>query len=256
MRLSLAFLGTWFHWMLHLPPPQQSENDVDEDADIFRDAALTKLSELARAIAVWPAGGETVRRWESIVREIAALIAEEAQSRDARTSDPDVLLSTPCLDEVEADFPVSTMPIILDPRNYLPTPPPTPPPFAISRVPSIAERAMPALSPHFGDNVDRIDIDHTEQKADTSDVPRRDVGIQSPLPLLPQIHSSPATAEDAVEAAPEAVVVPPPSASPQLHPRSTMSPETTATCLLAGYLFGALIVIVFSQRRSGLLYVS
>ncbi|KAJ7675543.1 hypothetical protein B0H17DRAFT_864328, partial [Mycena rosella] len=71
VQLALAFLGTWFHWMLQLRPPPENE------ATLFRDAAVTKLSELARVIALWPAASETVDMWDSVVREIALLIADE-----------------------------------------------------------------------------------------------------------------------------------------------------------------------------------
>ncbi|KAJ7748441.1 hypothetical protein B0H14DRAFT_3513809 [Mycena olivaceomarginata] len=49
VRLALTLLRVWFVWMLHFCPPPQNE------PHIFRIAAVTKVRELARAAALWPA---------------------------------------------------------------------------------------------------------------------------------------------------------------------------------------------------------
>ncbi|KAJ7776015.1 hypothetical protein DFH07DRAFT_73798 [Mycena maculata] len=256
VRLSLAFLSPWFYWMLQLHPLREN------DPDIFRDAAVTKVSELAHAIAAWPAAGEIMQIWDIVIREIAVLIAEEVKAHGriaGAETETHTVPDTPPLAEkpsappsdVKAVFPTGvSMPPVLDPQNYLLTPPPTPPPLSISRFPAPTERSpnvhTSALSPHD------TDIDAGAEKSpDTFGIP-----YVVELLLPPQPHPPAVLAEQSVDAAPEIlheIVHPVPSSSDHPHFHSV---SETASCLLTGFLFGALIIIVLSQRRPILIHLS
>ncbi|KAK7013968.1 hypothetical protein R3P38DRAFT_3322465 [Favolaschia claudopus] len=157
VRLALAFLSVWFQWMVTLHPPPSTPNSIisdfpgEDDENVFVDAAVTKVTELARAIALWPAAGETNRMWDMVIREIALLVADEVKRVVAAEKEPFSRCQSPDLDselplkgkgketashtgvEEEGGYfsssdIVKEVPIFLDPRNFLPTPPPTPPP--------------------------------------------------------------------------------------------------------------------------------
>ncbi|KAJ7246115.1 hypothetical protein B0H12DRAFT_1126821 [Mycena haematopus] len=251
VRLALAFIGIWFHWMLQLHPPR------DNDSNIFFDAAVTKLTEFARIIAAWPAAGETNKNvgHPAEVKTHRRIVGAETISHSSATASK----SPPAQNsDAKVECPDDSVPIWLDPRNFLPTPPPTPPPILMSHHSAFTERALrvpdSASSPH-DENVD--------------------VGTHGPLesshnPEVPTAHGVPASAGvssaknaaagDSNENAEETVVQSISSAPtspltrplrPQLH-----SMSDTASCLLTGFFFGALIVLVLSTRRPALLYVS
>ncbi|KAJ6537428.1 hypothetical protein DFH09DRAFT_1369165 [Mycena vulgaris] len=219
VQLALTFLGTWMHWMLQLRPPPENEHEPN----LFRDAAATKVSELARTIAMWPAAGETIDMWDIVVHEISRLVAQE------------VNLHRPIPGAENPSAPVSNqkfdilpdVAIVLDPRNYLPTPPLTPPP-AFTHLPADNPPHTPALSPLI-------------EPAFPSDV----------FPGLGSATSSPKATDDVAE-------IPdiPPQVVPELDVAHTHSRGETASCLLTGFFFGALIVLVVSQRRPTLMHLS
>ncbi|KAJ7210910.1 hypothetical protein GGX14DRAFT_520385 [Mycena pura] len=253
VRLARAFLGGWVHWMQQLPPPPGSEGECD--ARLFCDAAATKVAELACAIARWPAAGETHELWERIVREIARLVAEEGQAHqrvgaseglDHGTNPPvDSHLHGPNKTDDEcADV------WILDPRTCLPTPPPTPPPSLVTRdSTATAGLRVPALSPlqsfivveaSSGKHTDPLEVPESKLPAPTGELAEKQ---------LPKDETS-SPALTAADVAHEIL----PSSRPPLQFHSV---GETASCLLTGFLFGALIIVVLSsQRRPALLYVS
>ncbi|KAJ7748378.1 hypothetical protein B0H16DRAFT_1888466 [Mycena metata] len=245
VRLALTFLGVWFHWMLRFQPPSVN------DPNIFCDAAVTKVTELARIIASWPAANETNKMWDTIIHEIALLVAEEVKIH-RRISDRNAepisaprprAIFAPKLDS-ERDSGDVAIPTILDPRNYLPTPPPTPPPIRFSR------SAPAALSPGPVEiNVDIADVPETTHALHSS-------RPHSPSPLA-NTSSAPAgpAAEDDI-AEPSLEVVPAPSApTPSTRKRNLHTPSMgeTASCLLTGFLFGALLIVVLSAQRRPML---
>ncbi|KAF7367062.1 hypothetical protein MSAN_00965600 [Mycena sanguinolenta] len=291
VHLALAFLGVWFHWMLGMHPPG------DNDPSIFSDAAVTKLTELARIIALWPAAGETSKMWDTVIEEIAFLIAEEVQTH-RRPPGAEVISqsSTSILDSPEipnsdpqGECSGDIVPIWLDPRNFLPTPPPTPPPTLGPRhslsanteedeVPECALR-LPDLpsSPH--DENDDVGMrplasSHVLEATPAHVSPS---SAEFPRPTVPShdseatlAHTSPALVElpsatdeasrTADENSEQTVVQNKPSVpvSPRTRvPRPPLhSMSDTASCLLTGFFFGALIILVLSTRRPALLYVS
>ncbi|KAJ6496074.1 hypothetical protein C8R45DRAFT_984902 [Mycena sanguinolenta] len=265
VRLALAFLGVWFHWMLQLHPPP------DNDPNIFTNAAVTKLTELARIIALWPAAGETNKMWDSIIPEIEFLIAEEVKTH-RRASGAETLsypfvpiADSPLLQtsDVKGECSDDSVPLWLDPRNFLPTPPPTPPPTLVSQhsvSDTNAECALrvpdSALSPH-DENVDvdmptppkssRIPVAGTSAAAEISPV---SVEFSSPGNEAAG-HAHKNAEKTVVQSKPSAPVSPLTRLRhPQLH-----STTDTASCLLTGFFFGALIVLVLSTRRPAVLYV-
>ncbi|KAF7375403.1 hypothetical protein MSAN_00427900 [Mycena sanguinolenta] len=260
VRLALAFLGVWFHWMLQLHAPR------DNDPNIFTDAAVTKLTELARIIALWPAAWETDKMWDSVVHEITFLVAEEVKTH-RRISGPETssqpsapVPGSPGLQnsDVKGDSPCSddSMPLWLDPRNFLPTPPPTPPPTLSPHHPAstnadCALRAPnSALSPH-DENVVDVDV---RTAPESSHVPAAG-SAAADASLVPVEFSSAGdeATKNPNENAKKTVVQSKGRrpAHSQLH-----SVTDTASCLLTGFFFGALIVLVLSTRRPAVLYVS
>ncbi|KAJ7613655.1 hypothetical protein DFH06DRAFT_1307865 [Mycena polygramma] len=253
VRLALAFLGAWFHWMLHFNPPRPN------DSNIFCDAAVAKVGELARAIARWPAPTETHMMWDAVIREIALLIGEEVKTHRriageiARPASPAVseIPSTPASDAHEDCAGDVSSPVLVDIRHYPPTPPPTPPPTLA--VMKRAHRVLPfALTPH-SDDVD-VDVDSgqgTEKSPGTFHVTPEVVHIPASPPPSPVSTAIELPAPAETEVAPDIVVVPPTPATPDIPLTATHVPSRseTASCLLTGFLFGALIMVVLSQRR-------
>ncbi|KAJ7137539.1 hypothetical protein C8R43DRAFT_1238828 [Mycena crocata] len=266
VRLAFAFLSTWFHWMLHLAPPRENE------PTLFRNAAVTKVTELARAIAVWPAARDTANMWV-VLREIALLIAEEAEIH-AR-SKPDVAEAEeeiPALpgistypdmdakDDRDAKSSHVTLPVILDPRNYLPTPPPTPPPLLIPRFTPSSQgpgrsrgSSVSALSPRDM-KVESVIVSEEQQQH-----PATPNDVESPsLPFAVPARAEPASPGSAAAEKEFELVVASPGAAhfSETEHGVKHSMGDTASCLLTGFFFGALIVIVLSQRRPTLMYLS
>jgi hypothetical protein len=256
VRLALAFLGTWFHWMLRLHPPKEN------DPNLFCDAAVSKVADLARAIALWPAAGETNKIWDTVIREIALLVAEEVKAHGRIAAAPNIppVSETPAgldcdvkVEEEDALLPVEcpdvSTPVILDPRNYLPSPPATPPPILIPR--RLALKSPPsALSP--------LDADIDVGSEKSPEVPECARIPQSPRTSVSASAETAATGDNAetlsqVEPYGPVPLDPPLKETqyPHLHSRGE-----TASCLLTGFFFGALIIIVLSQRQPARLYVS
>ncbi|KAJ6471084.1 hypothetical protein C8R47DRAFT_1054531 [Mycena vitilis] len=255
VRLALAFLGAWFHWMLHFNQPREN------DSNIFCDAAVAKVAELARTIARWPAPIETHTTWDGVIREIALLIGEEVKTHRriggdiARPASPAVseVPSTPDADAQEDCAGNVSSPMLVGIHHYPPTPPPTPPPTLA--VMKRAHRSLPfAPAPHSGCVDSDVDMGiGTEKSPETFHVP--DV-VHASLPASPPpspastaIELPAPTAE--TEAIPDVLVNPPTPATPDipLAPPYTPSRSETPSCLLTGFLFGALIMVVLSQRR-------
>ncbi|KAK7052657.1 hypothetical protein R3P38DRAFT_2502490 [Favolaschia claudopus] len=203
VRLALAFLGVWFQWMVTLHPPPSTPKSIisdfpgEDDENVFVDAAVTKVTELARAIALWPAAGETNRMWDMVVREIALLVAEEVKRVVAaaekepfsRCQSPDLDLELPLKgkgkattshtvveEEEEGYFSSSAVekevPIFLDPRNFLPTPPPTPPPsLMVSRAGSGSSSSglkLPNLTAQEDEEVIALKLDDALNELDST----------------------------------------------------------------------------------------
>ncbi|KAJ7873596.1 hypothetical protein B0H14DRAFT_3558246 [Mycena olivaceomarginata] len=259
VRLALTLLGVWFVWMLHFRPPPQNE------PNIFRIAAVTKVRELARAAALWPAPETRLEKgdretrldvgdtpamrglWDrevaQLVGELARLIAEEthripggrtetaAAVPDSESdSDSDSESNFTKVDKEEPEdsdakgkelFDVQ-LPIVLGQRNYLSMPPPTP-------------------SPHGPGARSEPKIEHEPEPehgagrcVETSDV---------------QLA---ATAADEI---PRALVSAPPEVLSARREHHSIS--ETASALLTGFFFGALLVVALSaQRRPALLLLS
>ncbi|KAF8142917.1 hypothetical protein K438DRAFT_1994468 [Mycena galopus ATCC 62051] len=249
VQLALAFLGVWFHWMLQLHPPRGNDHTV------FSDAAVTKVTELARMIAVWPAASQTTKMWEAVIREITLLVAEEVKTcrrPDAETTShlSPAVSDTPVPNsDTKVHCPDNSLPIFMDPRNFLPTPPPTPPPTLRSRYPASADSTLrvpvSALPPHD------TSTENSEEKSTVPDAANGNSSPESP-PFAPAVDGI--VAETVSSPAPAEAVAP----SPPLArtPSAEHSAGETASCLLTGFLFGALIIIALSQRRPGLLYAS
>ncbi|KAJ6462605.1 hypothetical protein C8R45DRAFT_1027180 [Mycena sanguinolenta] len=262
VRLALAFISVWFHWMLQLHPPGEN------DPSIFSDAAVTKVTELARIIALWPAASETSKMWDIVIHEIALLIAEEVKTHrritgvQAIPQPPAPVPDSPTVQDsnVKDECSPDSVPIWLDPRNFLPTPPPTPPPTLGSRRSLSAEAECAFTLPDFPS------LPHDEK----DDVMAEPAPESSHIPEAPPAHSPPASAESpsakdeaaggTVDKNSERTVVRrKPSAPVSPLPRSPRPPvhsmTDTASCLLTGFFFGALIILVLSTRRPALLYV-
>ncbi|KAJ7035918.1 hypothetical protein C8F04DRAFT_1221047 [Mycena alexandri] len=252
VRLALTFLGVWFHWMLQTQPPPEN------DPNIFCDAAVTKVTELARIIASWPAANETNKMWDTIIHEIALLVAEQVKLH-RRISDAEPI-SAPrprvtFVPELDTKRDSGEIPVILNPRNYLPTPPPTPPPIRMSHSAPAAERSLkipPALSPGAAEtNVDIEDIVETLHAVHSSRP-----HSPSPLSNTSSAPAGPATAEGDVAKTLLEVARSTPTPLTRKQSLHIHSMSETASCLLTGFLFGALIIIVLSaQRRPTLLRV-
>ncbi|KAJ7073489.1 hypothetical protein B0H15DRAFT_963465 [Mycena belliarum] len=226
--------------------------------DTARAAVVAKVSALARAVALWPAAPETVEMWPRVVCEIARLVAEDVsvhcrraeedkasryvRSSDGSSSELDLDLASEWeweARDVRAEAPV---PIVLDPRNYLPTPPPTPPPSFVLCPPVSAESERvgrdSGLSPH--------------------------VPALSPQ-LLEDTCAEPSDGTPNANPVDDAAIVPavdsPPSSVSGLSVRDeyahSSSRAETTSCFLTGFLFGVVIVLVLSsQRRPTLIYLS
>ncbi|KAJ7141614.1 hypothetical protein C8R46DRAFT_968646 [Mycena filopes] len=251
VRLALAFLGVWFHWMLRFPPPSENAPTT------FSDAAITKVTELARIIAAWPAGSETNEMWDEIIREIARLVAQEVQTHHdiaeeiyrPRARIPEITRPAP---DVKKDLTeLGAIPTILDPRNYLPTPPPTPPPIAFprSRSPTDSDIALrpPALSPR------EEEMRVADAEGTISETLHFSLVLspRSPIASVDDATGRDVEEENSLEVVPSA---PPTLTTPRSH---THSRSETASCLLTGFLFGAWIILVLStQRRPTLLRLS
>ncbi|KAJ7891016.1 hypothetical protein B0H13DRAFT_2340746 [Mycena leptocephala] len=243
VRLALTLLGVWFSWMFHVhPPPQNGPN-------IFRSAAVTKIRELARTVAMWPVletrlekryrdtrlegwvspGGDGMwdREVAQLVAEIARVIAEETRRRPRwRTktaatvpdseSDSDSDASTKVDEGEPADSGAKgddvQLPIVLDPQNCLPT---------------------LALIPPHGPGA------RSEARSEHEPEPECDVRLAvAPTEEIPWAL---------VSASPEVV-----SAVRERH-----SISETASAILTGFFFGALLVVALSaQRRPAPLLVS
>ncbi|KAJ7752533.1 hypothetical protein B0H14DRAFT_2541046 [Mycena olivaceomarginata] len=274
VRLALAFLGVWFQWMLRLQPPRED----DDDPNMFSDAAVAKVTELARAIAAWPAAGETTKAWDAVVREIALLVAEEVKPHRTIAGNPGTELichspapvskrlkpaPNPNFDASKVECPDSAIPLFLDPRNFLPTPPPTPPPTLVFRRPGSTERGSltspaSALSPH-----DESAIGETSSETHSGP----DAACVEPSPGVSASASAENPPELAEGDAAESILQPQPHLAPSAPtPPVVHSPQLplqfhfhskseTLSCLLTGFFFCALIMVVLSQRRPVLLYV-
>ncbi|KAJ7800424.1 hypothetical protein B0H14DRAFT_2616261 [Mycena olivaceomarginata] len=252
VRLALVFLTAWFQWMLQLHPPPEN------DSTIFYDAAVTKVSELAHAIALWPAASETIEIWDSVIREIALLVAEHVKPPRLVTG-AEIVPENPPAPTRDHKFGFSgdvSIPTVLNPRSYLHTPPPTPPPALMAPFPRAAERSSKphpaALSPphpHIDTGADKC--------LQVSDVSHSQIDPPAPIPATsPRTEKpKPVAAETPPEVAfPAAAVLDVPTSSPT-HPHLHSMGET-ASCLLTGFFFGALIIIVLSQRRPTLIHLS
>ncbi|KAJ7073497.1 hypothetical protein B0H15DRAFT_1027419 [Mycena belliarum] len=245
-RLAASVLEGWTHRMLRR----------DGHRDAARAAVVAKVSALARAIALWPAAPETVDMWPRVVREIARLVAEDVSVHCRRAEEEGQASRYVCSDgssskldldmesewewealDVRAEAPV---PIVLDPRNYLPTPPPTPPPSFV-------------LCPPVSAESERVG---------------RDSGLSPLVPALsPQLLedtcAEPSNGTPNANPVDESAIVPaadsPPSSGLSVHDEyahSSSRAETTS-CFLTGFLFGVVIVLVLSsQRRPALIYLS
>jgi hypothetical protein len=146
---------------------------------------------------------------------------------------------------------------VLDPRDYLLTPPPSPPPPPHLFLPDSAaapkiftEPPTPTLSPqHVDDDRDIESADLSTIVLDTpqspprpaitiADPPSESPGTKPEVPIVADANATPNTADVSII---------------QGLPHSF---EEIATCLLTGFFFGALLVVVLSQRRPALLHVS
>ncbi|KAJ7451977.1 hypothetical protein FB451DRAFT_1374198 [Mycena latifolia] len=289
VRLALALLGAWFAWMMRLRAPP----GLEDYPDVFRDAAVTKVCELSRAIALWPApdtpdtlGNESRALWDELrrlVREEAsriprAAISSENHKRSRRPPAPADSDSDSDADfganrkfkKVDAPTPIRA---VQDPWTSFPTPPPTPPP---------AQRAPP---PGPSSQVARSDPEPKHEhvhklmlKAEVEESARGDADC-APRTAPPVDDALESAAMDDVADSlppPKLASAHPTSDPPDLHSMATefcsMTPDfhsmgqtavhahslsETASALLAGFFFGALIVVVLSaQRRPALLLVS
>ncbi|KAJ6545491.1 hypothetical protein B0H19DRAFT_1167835 [Mycena capillaripes] len=178
--------------MLHFHPPREN------DSNIFCDAAVAKVAELARAIALWPAAGKVDEMWDSVLREITLLITDEVKTHrriadevktHRRIADeiihhaPQPVRKTPS--HLDCDQKVPT-PVVLDPRNYLPTPPSTPPPTLISRRPASKGKSLKVLVPALSPSAADADAG-TEKSLETFHVPD---SVQIPRPSSSPARSS------------------------------------------------------------------
>ncbi|KAJ7815084.1 hypothetical protein B0H14DRAFT_3476491 [Mycena olivaceomarginata] len=232
VRLALTLLGVWFVWMLHFCPPPQNE------PNIFRIAAVTKVRELARAAALWPAPETRLEKgdretrldvgdtpamrglWDrevaQLVGELARLIAEETHRIPGGRTE-----TAAAVPDSESDSD-SDSESNFTKRNYLSMPPPTP-------------------SPHGPGARSEPKIEHEPEPehgagrcVETSDV---------------QLA---ATAADEI---PRALVSAPPEVLSARREHHSIS--ETASALLTGFFFGALLVAALSaQRRPALLLLS
>ncbi|KAJ6616705.1 hypothetical protein B0H10DRAFT_2036011 [Mycena sp. CBHHK59/15] len=235
VRLALAVLAVWFHRMLQLRLPHDSEGD-----SVNLDAAVAKLYHLARAIAVWPAGScwtdvEREMR-DSAIHAIVVLVAEQVRdtyrtmgsgetphdetpqnSIEVITEDTSVSYAQ----EAKPDLPssqVSTT-VEFDPRNYLPTPPPSPSPsasplLALTPVPSPETFLAPLIS-------------EPPQSPRTS---------SEELPEAP-LYVEEDTTDDVLATIPEPS---PPLSKPVPQPSMLFTPPSmgeAASCLLTGFFF-------------------
>ncbi|KAJ7064347.1 hypothetical protein C8F01DRAFT_1131097 [Mycena amicta] len=331
VRLAMALLGEWAAWMVKL----LAVPDVDdlsrgggmrnaEARNVFSNAALTKVLELAQAIARWPdpehaaaEGGH--ERWSWVVQELGRLVSEEIRRMETTgkvhfANDSEVLASPIMHDGDDVEFfppldgavegnaethdadwhesKVAELPQIASPmaiqRNYshLPTPPPTPPPSLVSRSASsgltvnvdtgvggatASERIRTPIQVSHGCQVNsdpamvvRIDA-ALEKYIDAVLTPPPSPVLAAPLSSASESESrKPASNHDpepesASHDSDKAAVAPPhPNSLPPLinHHLSSYSLTETASCLITGFIFGALIVVVLAQRQPARLYVS
>ncbi|KAJ7629056.1 hypothetical protein FB45DRAFT_48026 [Roridomyces roridus] len=298
VQLAFAFLGRWFEWMYHfdLEVPHELEGEGgDQDQDIFRAAARTKLSELAQAIALWPAplGLHHDKKlewgWDDVVREIALLVAvhgapfehggkrkhQRGRRQSARysvafsdvaslsefsgfgvgggDSEPEPEPECPCEKKELVEGDADGIPVVLDPRNYLPTPPPTPPPFLVGE--EDEEGWVEVEKPGFGLAEPAV-VEAGALPSLPLSIPSAEVPPPDPVDDLGEL-------EDNGKSSPSATARPssaPAPASSQPRKKCTPAPvllsSETASCLFAGFLIGALLVVVLAQRRVGVVHLS
>ncbi|KAJ7073490.1 hypothetical protein B0H15DRAFT_963493 [Mycena belliarum] len=244
-RLAAAVLEGWTRRVLRR----------EGHRDTARAAVVAKVSALARAVALWPAAPETVEMWPRVVREIARLVAEDVSMHCRRAEEEGqasrYVGASLNLDSVESEWEWEweardvraevPVPIVLDARNYLPTPPPTPPPSFV---------LCPPVSPES----ERV----------------RDSGLSPHVPALsPQLLedscAEPSDGTPNANPVDDAAIVPavdsPPSSVSGLSVRDeyahSSSRAETTSCFLTGFLFGVVIVLVLSsQRRPTLIYLN
>ncbi|KAJ7054301.1 hypothetical protein C8F01DRAFT_1164737 [Mycena amicta] len=336
VRLAMALLGEWAAWMVKL----LAVPDVDdlssggrmrnaEARNVFSNAALTKVLELAQAIARWPdpehaAGEGGHERWSGVVQELGQLVSEEIRRMETTgkvhfANDSEVLASpimhdgddvefVPPLDgavegNADADWHESKVAELpLDPElpqiaspmaiqrdySHLPTPPPTPPPSLVSRSASNGLTINVDIGVGDATASERIrtpiQVSHGCQvNSDPAMVVRIDAALEKyidavltppPSPVLAAPSSSeslsgkPASKHDpepesASHDSDKAAVAPPhPNSNSNSLPHlinlhlSSYSLTETASCLITGFIFGALIVVVLAQRQPARLYVS
>ncbi|KAJ7793357.1 hypothetical protein B0H14DRAFT_149660 [Mycena olivaceomarginata] len=145
--------------------------------------------------------------WDMVIREIVLLVAEEVkahrQGTDTDTKDiphaaapvlkSPIPKSSDVTKKIECpDLDRSTsIPIFLDPQNFLPTLPPTPPPTLIAHYPASTEPSLrlpgSAVFPHEEDSDSDMEVDvGWTMQGRHSPFPRNLLSPQSPPPAQHQ----------------------------------------------------------------------
>lgn len=250
VRLALALLGVWFLWMLRFRAPPGYEDE--REPSVFRAAAVAKVRELVGVVAVWPApetpDGETHHEalagevWErevaQLVAEVARLVAEPVGGPHERmdTHSPN---SSPASDTEWESNPES------DAESEL------------TWVDEGEARSWRLKGKELGD------CEPQKSAVDPQVLHPRKLPPHGPARCEPKKHLKPGVSDSVeVERMPP-LVIPPTSSHHALRvltiPKATPSHPTheTASALLTGFFFGALVVISLStQRNPALLLVS
>ncbi|KAF7303958.1 hypothetical protein MIND_00626500 [Mycena indigotica] len=336
--LAMAFLGGWAAWMVKLlavSEDVQTGLENAEDRNMFSNAALTKVLELAKAIARWPYSSDIAEKqheqWTTIVHELGRLVTEEI--RNMETSGKVKLTPVPVRSEnknnglvLQSGFDLPSPPLespvdknttpwlerktlypsdlplcspIQRDYSHLPTPPPTPPPSLVSRSPSSvapvpprpgnADKCLecglrtPTQASHRKNSeplVEQVDAAlekyiYSEPEGHQTQAPLTPPSSPVLRPTIPHHSESPSS---------EPLVLAPSEADTRVEPVKEQKSESdahsdmpaaeveqleatpvnpfsyslaeTASCLITGFIFGALLVAVFSQRQPARLYVS
>ncbi|KAJ6562760.1 hypothetical protein DFH09DRAFT_1082722 [Mycena vulgaris] len=230
------------YWILQFDPPPEN------NPDIFHDAAVTKISELARAIAVWLAAGDANTMWDRVIREIALLILEETShillSHVGKIFLIQSWYKTRFLRALDTGC---TRPAELSPEAA---------PHAATAVDPPLSDFAGARCIHFISAGEEHGHSHRKTSSDT-----QRFGFGQTF-ISPDVSRQLTSAEPpAAYSIPPEVVVPSVPSPPEAlvssrHQAPVHSMGETASCILTGFFFGVMIIIVLSQRRPMLMYLS
>ncbi|KAJ6587375.1 hypothetical protein B0H10DRAFT_2093930 [Mycena sp. CBHHK59/15] len=231
VRLALAVLAVWFHRMLQLRLPHDSEGD-----SVNLDAAVAKLYHLARAIAVWPAGS----CWTIAIHAIVVLVAEQVRDTYRTMGSGETPHDETPQNSIEVITEDTSVSYAQEAKPDLPSSQvSTRPLLALTPVPVLSQDPQPPLSPP--DITTDVGGD-MEQSPETFLAPLISEPPQSPRTSSEELPEAPLyveedTTDDVLATIPEPS---PPLSKPVPQPSMLFTPPSmgeAASCLLTGFFF-------------------